>query len=94
MMYQIAVLVVMLAVAAAFAPVANRLVTKSTLSMMKKEGDTVPNVVFKARVRDDSLPGPNPFKWKDVTSADLFKGKRAVIFALPGGKSAIELSCT
>jgi hypothetical protein len=53
--------------------------------MMLKEGDPVPNVVFKARVRDESIGGSNPFTWKDVSSSDLFKGKRAVVFALPGG---------
>ena len=47
-------------------------------------GDAVPNVVFKARVRDPSAGGENPFKWKDVTSESLFKGKRCVVFALPG----------
>lgn len=49
-----------------------------------KEGDKVPEVIFKARVRDDKIEGPNPFKWKDVKSSDLFAGKRVVIFALPG----------
>jgi thioredoxin-dependent peroxiredoxin len=52
--------------------------------MQLKEGDAIPNVVFKARVRDEKIGGPNPFTWKDVKSADLFKGKRAVIFSLPG----------
>ena len=52
--------------------------------MAGKEGDLVPEVTFKARVRDESIPGPNPFTWKDVKSSDLFKGKRAVVFALPG----------
>jgi peroxiredoxin len=50
------------------------------------EGETVPAVVFKARVRDESIGGPNPFTWKDVSTADLFSGKRVVLFALPGGK--------
>jgi hypothetical protein len=49
-----------------------------------KEGEKVPNVVFKARVRDEKLGGDNPFKWKDVTSFDLFQNKRIVLFALPG----------
>ncbi len=44
----------------------------------------VPNVTFKTRVRNDALEGPNPFEWKDVTSDDVFKGKRVVLFALPG----------
>jgi len=45
---------------------------------------TVPNVTFKTRVRDESLGGDNPFRWQDVTSADVFKGKSVVIVALPG----------
>lgn len=44
----------------------------------------VPQTSFKTRVRNDALDGPNPFEWKDVTSDDLFKGKRVVLFALPG----------
>jgi len=72
--------------AGAFAPVsvrATRAFASSALSMAK-EGDSVPNVVFKARVRDESIGGPNPFTWKDVSTADLFKGKRVALFALPG----------
>ncbi len=44
----------------------------------------VPNATFKTRVRDDALGGPNPFEWKELTSDDVFKGKRVVLFALPG----------
>lgn len=63
----------------------------SSLNMIAKEGDMVPNVIFKCRVRDEKIGGSNPFKWKDVSSDDLFKGKRSVIFALPGGnKITIE----
>jgi len=50
-----------------------------------KEGEKVPEVVFKARVRDEKIGGPNPFTWKDVKSSDLFAKKRVVVFALPGG---------
>mgnify|MGYP001078009277 CR=1 FL=1 len=45
---------------------------------------TVPDVVFKTRVRDESVGGDNPFRWQDVSSDDIFKGKRVVVFALPG----------
>ena len=45
---------------------------------------TVPNVVFKTRVRDESLGGDNPFRWQDVSTDDVFKGKKVVIFGLPG----------
>lgn len=45
---------------------------------------TVPNVTFHYRVRDESVGGDNPFVWKDVTTDDLFKGKKVLIFSLPG----------
>jgi len=48
-----------------------------------KEGETIPSVTFKTRTRIDS-DVENPFDWKDLTSEDLFKGKRCVIFSLPG----------
>ena len=44
----------------------------------------VPSVTFKTRVRNDALEGPNPFEWKDITTDEIFKGKRVVVFALPG----------
>jgi thioredoxin-dependent peroxiredoxin len=44
----------------------------------------VPDVTFKTRVRDESLGGDNPFKWQDVTSNDIFDGKKVIIFGLPG----------
>ncbi len=47
-------------------------------------GKTVPNVTFQTRVRDDSIGGPNPYRWQEMTSDDYFKGKRVVLFSLPG----------
>lgn len=47
-------------------------------------GRTLPDVTLKTRVRDDSIEGPNPFRWQDVNVRDLGKGKRIVIFSLPG----------
>ena len=44
----------------------------------------VPAVTFKTRVRNDALGGPNPFEWKDLTSDEIFAGKRVVLFSLPG----------
>lgn len=45
---------------------------------------TVPEITFKTRVRDESIGGDNPFRWQDVTSSDIFKGKSIVVLALPG----------
>jgi thioredoxin-dependent peroxiredoxin len=44
----------------------------------------VPDVVFKTRVRDDSIGGDNPFRWQDVTTKDIFAGKKVVVLSLPG----------
>lgn len=41
----------------------------------KQAGDRVPEVTFQTRQDGD---------WKDVTTSDLFGGKRVVLFALPG----------
>ena len=44
----------------------------------------VPSVVFKTRVRDESIGGDNPYRWEDKTTFDYFAGKRVVLFSLPG----------
>lgn len=44
----------------------------------------IPNVTFKTRVRDESIGGDNPFKWYDLTTAEIFNNKKVVIFSLPG----------
>lgn len=41
----------------------------------KKAGDKVPSVTFRTRADGD---------WKDVSTDDIFSGKRVVVFALPG----------
>jgi peroxiredoxin len=44
----------------------------------------VPQITFKTRVRDESVEGANPFRWQDVTSDEIFAGKKVIVFALPG----------
>ena len=44
----------------------------------------VPQVTFKTRVRDESIDHENPFRWQDVTSEEIFSGKKVVVLALPG----------
>lgn len=46
--------------------------------------DRVPQVTFHTRVRDESVPGPNPFRWQDLSSDEIFGGRKVVLFSLPG----------
>jgi peroxiredoxin len=48
------------------------------------EGRRVPSMVFKTRVRDESVGGPNPYRWEDLPSDKVFSGRRVVVFSLPG----------
>lgn len=47
-------------------------------------GRKTPNVTLKTRVRDESIGGDNPYRWELLQTEDLFKGKRVVLFSLPG----------
>lgn len=47
-------------------------------------GYTVPKINFRFRVRDDSIEGPNPYKWEDKDSEQIFMNKKILIFSLPG----------
>ena len=47
-------------------------------------GRTLPEVTFKTRVRDESVAGPNPYRWQNVTTAGYFKNRRVILFSLPG----------
>lgn len=44
----------------------------------------VPSVTFHTRIRDEAIGGSNPFRWQAITSDDYFKGKKVILFALPG----------
>ncbi|MFT5131204.1 MAG: peroxiredoxin [Rhodothermales bacterium] len=43
-----------------------------------------PAAIFKTRVRDETLPGSNPYRWQELSTADIFAGKKVVVFSLPG----------
>jgi thioredoxin-dependent peroxiredoxin len=47
-------------------------------------GRRVPSIVFKVRVRDDTLGGDNPYRWQDLRSEEIFGGRRIAVFSLPG----------
>lgn len=49
-----------------------------------QENDRVPQATFKTRVRDESIGGENPFRWQELSTDDIFKGKKVVLFGLPG----------
>ena len=51
---------------------------------MSRVGTKIPDVMFAIRVRDDSIAGPNPYKWDYKETDDFFKGKRVILFSLPG----------
>jgi len=40
----------------------------------------VPNIVFKTRVRDESIGGDNPFRWQDGCLARLHQPVPVLIF--------------
>lgn len=44
----------------------------------------VPQATFQTRVRNEALGGTNPYEWRELTTDDVFKGKRVVLFSLPG----------
>ena len=44
----------------------------------------VPEMVFKTRIRDESIGGDNPYRWQDVSTDELFGGKKILVFSLPG----------
>ena len=49
-----------------------------------KPGTRPPDVTVRTLARGDSIEGPNPFRWQDMTTADYFGGKRVILFSLPG----------
>ena len=53
--------------------------------MIKSEAIvSVPEMVFKTRVRDESISGDNPYRWQDASTDELFGGKKILVFSLPG----------
>ena len=52
------------------------------------ENMKLPDVTFKTRVRVENN-SENPFEWKDMTTDDYFKGKKCILFSLPGAFTPI-----
>ncbi len=49
-----------------------------------KEGQKVPDATFKTRVGDGPTCGDSSGHWQDVSSDDIFAGKKVIVFGLPG----------
>ncbi len=47
--------------------------------MSKLENTTIPSVTFKTRVKVGE-----EFVWQDLTTDEIFKGKKVIVFSLPG----------
>ena len=48
------------------------------------EGNYIPTMKFPIRVRDETVEGDNPYRWDKFDLVKQFKGKRVVVFSLPG----------
>lgn len=57
-------------------------------------GDMVPDVRLKVRVRCKDGDTPDAFDWRDIQSADLFRKKKVVMFAIAGGMSTYFANTT
>ena len=44
----------------------------------------LPHVTFYTRERDESIDGPNPYKWVEKTTNDFFGKGKFILFSLPG----------
>jgi len=44
----------------------------------------IPETTFKTRVLDESVTEGNPYAWRDLPSKEIFKGRRVIIFSIPG----------
>jgi len=52
--------------------------------MSGKIGERLPSVIFKTRVRDETIQGDNPYKWLSVYTDEYFEDKKVILFSLPG----------
>ena len=44
----------------------------------------VPKVVFQTHTHDKNICGDDPFAWQDLSTNEMFKDKKVVVFGLPG----------
>ncbi|MBI1974407.1 MAG: peroxiredoxin [Candidatus Zambryskibacteria bacterium] len=44
----------------------------------------VPKFVFKTHTHDKNICGDEPFAWQDLSTDEMFKNKKVIVFGLPG----------
>jgi len=44
----------------------------------------VPKIIFKTHTHDENVCGADPFAWIDLSSDEVFKDKKVVLFSIPG----------
>ncbi len=54
------------------------------MAEVRQTPTVVPQVTFQTRVRDERIEGDNPFRWQELTTDEIFAGKKVIIVALPG----------
>jgi peroxiredoxin len=54
---------------------------KTKLKQM--EGKRVPRVKLRTRVKDRKIK-KNPYRWKTINTENMFRGKKVIVFSLPG----------
>ena len=57
---------------------------KDSNNLNRLEGKKAPIVKLQGRKRDETVDGPNKFSWYTLSTKNIYKGKRIIIFALPG----------
>ena len=51
--------------------------------------NTLPDVVFKTRVHDESIAASNPYRWQDLTTDEIFDADTLLTY-LKGTQHPIE----
>jgi peroxiredoxin len=57
-----------------------------------KEGDKIPSMVFRVRVKLEDAESDCQYGFKSISTEDLFKGKRIILFSIPGAFSPTQVT--
>jgi peroxiredoxin len=65
---------------------------KSITPSQIKEGDKIPAMVFRVRVKLEDAESDCQYDFKNISTEDLFKGKRIILFSIPGAFSPTQVT--